>query len=159
MHYLSAFDWPRFSSFCNCLCISNYFSDSPIYTPQDGDMWMLAKLNVQLTDLGCSQMVEHLTKVHFVVEPLCLSYERQISNKHPFYEILRYHCLGIFTTNTLAAPELLDERKALHEIFGYGHEGAAELLRQTAQILQWEDLKPSNNIKARIPCKLWSYYL
>ena len=34
-----------------------------MYTPDDGDYWMLAKLNVQVTDLGYAQIVEHLAKV------------------------------------------------------------------------------------------------
>ena len=34
-----------------------------MYTPDDGDYWMLAKLNVQVTDLGYGQIVEHLAKV------------------------------------------------------------------------------------------------
>ena len=36
---------------------------SEVYTPNDGDNWLIAKLNVQLTDLGYSQIVEHLSKV------------------------------------------------------------------------------------------------
>ena len=34
-----------------------------MYTPNDGDNWLIAKLNVQVTDLGYSQIVEHLSKV------------------------------------------------------------------------------------------------
>ena len=34
-----------------------------MYTPEDGDNWMLAKLNLQITDLGYAQIVEHLGKV------------------------------------------------------------------------------------------------
>lgn len=36
---------------------------SKVYTPNDGDNWLIAKLNVQVTDLGYSQIVEHLSKV------------------------------------------------------------------------------------------------
>lgn len=36
---------------------------SSVYTPTNGDNWMMAKLNVQITDLGYSQLVEHLDKV------------------------------------------------------------------------------------------------
>ena len=38
-------------------------SGSAVYTPEDGDNWMLAKLNLQITDFGYSQIVEHLAKV------------------------------------------------------------------------------------------------
>ena len=42
-------------------------SGSVVYTPKDEGNWMLAKLNVQITDLGYSQIAEHLGKVlsHF----------------------------------------------------------------------------------------------
>ena len=43
--------------------ITLFPSDSRVFTPKDGDNWMIAKLNLQLTDLGYSQMVEHLAKV------------------------------------------------------------------------------------------------
>ena len=37
--------------------------DSAVYTPADGDNWLLAKLNVQITDIGYAQITEHLAKV------------------------------------------------------------------------------------------------
>ena len=37
-----------------------------MYTPEDGDNWILAKLNLQITDLGYAQIVEHLGKVNIV---------------------------------------------------------------------------------------------
>ena len=37
--------------------------DSAVYTPNDGDNWMMAKLNVQVTDIGYAQIVEHLGRV------------------------------------------------------------------------------------------------
>ena len=37
-----------------------------MYTPEDGDNWMLAKLNLQITDLGYAQIVEHLGKVNII---------------------------------------------------------------------------------------------
>ena len=37
--------------------------DSAVYTPADGDNWLLAKLNVQITDVGYAQITEHLAKV------------------------------------------------------------------------------------------------
>ena len=42
------------------------FLGSAVYTPEDGDNWMLAKLNLQITDLGYAQIVEHLGKVNII---------------------------------------------------------------------------------------------
>ena len=58
---------------CITFCFQNYAkitlfpSDSRVFTPKDGDNWMIAKLNLQLTDLGYSQMVEHLAKVCIIM--------------------------------------------------------------------------------------------
>ena len=40
-----------------------FFLDSVVFTPKDEGNWMMAKLNVQVTDLGYAQIVEHLAKV------------------------------------------------------------------------------------------------
>ena len=40
-----------------------HFLDSAVFTPNDEGNWMMAKLNVQVTDLGYAQIVEHLAKV------------------------------------------------------------------------------------------------
>ena len=42
-------------------------SGSVVYTPKDEGNWVLGNLNVQITDLGYSQIAEHLGKVssHF----------------------------------------------------------------------------------------------
>lgn len=45
-----------------------FSSDSAVYTPKDGDNWMLAKLNVQTTDIGYSQLAEHLGRVRILNE-------------------------------------------------------------------------------------------
>ena len=45
------------------IVLTLYSLDSAVYTPEDDGNWMLAKLNVQITDLGYAQIVEHLAKV------------------------------------------------------------------------------------------------
>ena len=37
--------------------------ESVVFTPEDEGNWMMAKLNVQVTDLAYAQIVEHLAKV------------------------------------------------------------------------------------------------
>ncbi|XP_031570628.1 arachidonate 5-lipoxygenase-like [Actinia tenebrosa] len=122
---------------------------SPVYTPNDGDLWTLAKLNVQLTDLEVSQIVEHLSKVHFIAEGLCVSVERQLSYQHPLYVIMRYHCRGVLVANTYGGPVLLADNLKLDSLFPYGYEGANELVAKTAKMFEWGDIKLENNIKRR----------
>ncbi|KAK3712221.1 hypothetical protein QZH41_009769, partial [Actinostola sp. cb2023] len=121
--------------------------DSPVFTPSDGDKWMMAKLTVQQTDLQTSQTVEHLSKVHMISEVLCLSIERQLSKKHPLYAIMKYHCRGIYTTNTLGKPVLLAPQQQLHRVYAMGHKGSNFLLKSTSKTVVWGDLNMEANIK------------
>ena len=52
--------------FQNKINLTISVTGSAVYTPKDGDNWMIAKLNVQITDLGYAQLVEHLDKVSTV---------------------------------------------------------------------------------------------
>ncbi|XP_031574298.1 uncharacterized protein LOC116308077 [Actinia tenebrosa] len=122
---------------------------SQVFTPNDGDLWMLAKLNVQLTDLLCSQIVEHLSKVHLVSEALCLSVERQLSQRHPLYEIMKYHCRGVLTTNTIGGPALLKPMEKMHRLAPFGHEGSSYLVNEVSKSLEWKDLEFTNNMRKR----------
>ena len=128
--------------------------DAPVYTPEDGDNWMLAKLNVQLSDYSTSQIVEHLCKVHFTVEPICLALERQLSEKHPLYDFMRFHCRGIFTANTLGGPTLLHDLLDLDHLLEFGNEGANHLTKAAAKIINWQDLDLKNNIKVVLRLRL-----
>ena len=120
-----------------------------MFTPEDGDKWMLAKLTAQQTDLECSQTVEHLSKVHLIAEILCLSIERQLSKLHPLYAIMKYHCRGIFTANTFGKPALLVEEEVLDNVYAYGAEGSNHLVKEVAKIVNWKDLNMETNIKVR----------
>ena len=126
----------------------DFFSDSPVYTPKDGDLWTLAKLNVQLTDFEISQITEHL-KVHLVTEGFCLSIERQLSYQHPLHAIMRFHCLGVLTANTYGGPVLLADNQQLDYLFPYGYKGSNKLVVNSAKTFEWSDIKLQNNIKVK----------
>jgi hypothetical protein len=94
-----------------------------------------------------NQIVEHLSKVHLVSEGLCMSVERQLSEYHPLYAIMKYHCRGVFLANTLGAPVLLDPNEELDNLFPYGAIGANELVKKISKSYDWSDLNFENNIK------------
>jgi len=46
--------------------------DSAVYTPEDEDNWLMAKLNVQITDIGYAQIAEHLARVTTAIKKLTI---------------------------------------------------------------------------------------
>ncbi|XP_066016500.1 polyunsaturated fatty acid 5-lipoxygenase-like [Pocillopora verrucosa] len=127
----------------------DYTPDSSVYTPDDDDNWMLAKLNVQVTDLGYAQIVEHLGKVHFLMEPFCVVLQRTLSSSHPLHQILKYHCRDVTVPNTLGVPKLLNEGQFMDQLFAFGNEGTTRLLKNAQPLSMWDVTDFRNEIKKR----------
>eukprot|EP00794_Sanderia_malayensis_P009939 gene9939-10959_t len=121
---------------------------SKVYTPKDGYLWQMAKAQVQVTDVFYGNIFEHLLKVHLNMEPLCVGINRHLSKFHPLHEILKFHCRGIMPVNKNGVYSLLGYGKATQNLFGYGNEGAAELLRRGFKIAKWNDFS-LQNVKER----------
>lgn len=111
---------------------------SKVYTPNDGDNWLIAKLNVQITDLGYSQIVEHLSKVHFLMEPFCVSLKRTLPGLHPLNQILKYHCREISLPNVLVPPSLFGQGTFLDLLFANGNAGSQRLVGDAHKFVTWE---------------------
>ncbi|XP_078384528.1 polyunsaturated fatty acid 5-lipoxygenase-like [Oculina patagonica] len=127
----------------------DYKPGSAVYSPKDGDNWLIAKLNVQITDLGYSQIVEHLDKVHFFIEPFCVCLKRTLPPRHPLQQILKFHCREVTVPNTLGTPALTTEIGFVASLFAYGAEGANRLVRDGQQFATWDVTDYRNNIKKR----------
>jgi len=124
-------------------------AESPVYTPKDKGLWMLAKLNVQSADLGFNQVAEHLAKTHLLMEPFCVSKDRQLSEWHPLHQILKYHCRGISITDKLAFKILLGKNGGLHKLFPYGYYGAVSVALRSFRQTSWNDTDFLENIRKR----------
>ena len=122
---------------------------SPVYTPKDKGLWNLAKLNVQGADLGYNQVAEHLAKTHLLMEPFCVSKDRQLSQWHPLHQILKFHCRGISITDKLAFALLLSKNGNLHKLFPYGYLGAVSVALRSFRQTSWKDTNFLENIKVK----------
>lgn len=113
---------------------------------------MLAKLSVQGADVGYNQVAEHLAKTHLLMEPFCVSKDRQLSERHPLHQMIKYHCRGISITDKLAFKILLAKNAKLHKLFPYGYHGAVSIALRQFRLASWKDTDFLNNI--RVMCIL-----
>ncbi|KAL9986386.1 hypothetical protein ACROYT_G000525 [Oculina patagonica] len=113
--------------------------DSAVYSPEDGDLWALAKENFQVTDFAYVEMVEHLLKTHLMMEPFCVCILRHLSKLHPLHQLLKYHCRGLLPTNKVGFPKLIDDKAYMHQLFAIGNTGSVTLLVRAYQTLTWAD--------------------
>lgn len=125
------------------------FSDSPVYQSSDGHKWLLAKQIFQVADFAHAEMIEHLLKTHLVLEPICVVAKRALSEFHPLSHLLRWHCRGLFVTNSYGLPRLVLPNGYMHKLFAIGNVGAIELLNKGYADMSWEDVDFLKNIKVK----------
>ena len=103
---------------------------------------------IQRADLFYAELIEHLLKTHFLMERICVIMRRTLSVFHPLHQIFKWHCRGLFVTNSLPKA-LLDKGQFLHKLFAIGHAGALELLNKAYPDLSWLDTEFDKNLEVK----------
>jgi len=74
---------------------------NPVYTPADGEHWMMAKMFVQTADLIVQTVWTHSMRSHYLVGSLVLATYRNLSQNHPLFALLKPHWQDTLAVNTL----------------------------------------------------------
>ncbi|CAN0224047.1 unnamed protein product [Ectocarpus sp. 6 AP-2014] len=81
---------------------------APIFTPDDGYNWKIAKACFEAADFVIHQVVSHLGNTHIVLEAPMVSMYRQLPKEHPIHALFAPHVEGTALINW-GADELLME--------------------------------------------------
>lgn len=122
-------------------------SAGTVYTPKDGLLWNISRAQLQISDMFIGQISEHLLKTHFKMEPLCVTLHRHLSKMHPLHQILKYHCRGLLPVNKNGVKVLFRTDETLKSLFGYGAEGATQLVNEEFLKMTWNDTDLELNLK------------
>jgi len=79
----------------------------PVFTPLDGDNWMVAKTIVQMADSNYHELVSHLGRTHLFVEPFVLATKRKLPPHHKLRILLDPHFEGTILINYGAHKTLI----------------------------------------------------
>lgn len=88
-------------------CAPQPGADNPIFLPQDGDNWLIAKTIVQIADANFHEAVSHLGRTHLFVEPFVIATHNQFSPTHPLFILLTPHLVGTLAINDAAQSNLI----------------------------------------------------
>jgi hypothetical protein len=114
----------------------------------------MAKEEIQRADITYTELVEHLLKTHILMEPICVIMRRTLSFFHPLHQIFKWHCRGLFVTNSLGLQALLKPGEFLNKLFTIGHVGGVELLNKAYPSMSWADTEFDKNLEViRNICK------
>jgi arachidonate 15-lipoxygenase len=79
-----------------------------LYTPDDAPMdWLLAKLAVQVADGNSQELGAHFAHCHAVMAPFAIVTNRQLSVRHPVYQLLEPHFRFMLYDNQLGLDYFL----------------------------------------------------
>ncbi|NVB38527.1 lipoxygenase [Pseudenhygromyxa sp. WMMC2535] len=82
-------------------------NSTPIFYPDDGEGWELAKLHIQTADGNYHELISHLGLTHFLVEPFAVATHRNLAQNHPVYLLLLPHFQGTLFINNAAVTSLV----------------------------------------------------
>ena len=118
-----------------------------MFTPEDSELWLMAKQALQVADFAQNQIVEHLYKVHTFMEPLCVCMHRNLAKLHPIHHLLKHHCRGLIGTNSFVPPFLLADDGSINTLLAVGRSGSLVMMSRAYQEISWDDTDFLDNIK------------
>jgi arachidonate 15-lipoxygenase len=80
-----------------------------LFTRFDDDTdWLIAKLCVQIADGNHHEMITHLGRTHFVMEPMAVVTARNLAHNHPLGLLLRPHFRYMLGLNSRGREQLIN---------------------------------------------------
>ena len=92
--------------------------DNPIFTPDDGYNWRIAKTIVEIADGNYHESITHLGRTHLTIEPFAIAAHRQFGPRHPVNVLLQPHFDGTLAVNHLARMKLISVGGVIDKILG-----------------------------------------
>ena len=80
-------------------CQQTSVSENPVFTPLDGDNWMVAKTIVQMADSNYHELISHLGRTHLLVEPFVLATKRKLPANYQLIILLEPNFEGTILIN------------------------------------------------------------
>ncbi len=99
-------------------CEQNPGPDNPVFTPDDGFNWLIAKTIVEMADGNYHEAVTHLGRTHLFIEPFVVTTQRQLGFNHPLGRLLRPHFEGTLAINSAAQERLIADGGNVNALTG-----------------------------------------
>lgn len=124
-------------------CRPTAAADNPLFTPDDGWNWLIAKTIVETADGNLHEASTHLARTHLVMEAFVMATYRQLARRHPLSVLLRPHFEGTLAINDSAWKHLVADGGAVDRLLG----GTIE----TSRGLAAKSLHSMNLMDERLP--------
>lgn len=123
--------------------------ENPIFTPDDGYNWRIAKTIVEIADGNYHEAITHLGRTHLTVEPFIVAAHRQFGRNHPINVLLQPHFDGTLAINHLARLKLISEDGVVDRLLGGKISATLGLTAWGVQYHPFMDLLPIDSFRRR----------
>ncbi len=112
---------------------------NPIFVPDDGQGWEIAKSLVQTADGNLHQAVHHFAHTHLVLEPFAVATLRQLSVRHPLGSLLRVHIEGTLYINSSAISNLIAPGGGVNAVMAGRIDAVHDVIGSTVRAYHFDD--------------------
>lgn len=123
--------------------------DNPIFTPDDGYNWRIAKTIVEIADGNYHEAITHLGRTHLTLEPFVIAAHRQLGVNHPLNVLLQPHFDGTLAVNHLARLKLISPDGVVDRLLGGTINATLGLIAWGVQNHAFKELLPSESFLRR----------
>lgn len=99
-------------------CRQQPADDNPVFTPDDGYNWLIAKTIVEIADGNIHEASTHLGRTHLAMEPFVVTTHRHLGPNHPLCLLLWPHFEGTLAINGASWQHLIAEKGGVDKLFG-----------------------------------------
>jgi arachidonate 15-lipoxygenase len=123
--------------------------ENPIFTPDDGYNWRIAKTIVEIADGNYHEAVTHLGRTHLTIEPFAVAAHRQFGPLHPLNVLLQPHFNGTMAINHLARQKLISPGGVVDQLLAGKISSTLELTARAVQNHAFKDQIPAETFRRR----------
>ncbi len=122
---------------------------NPIFTPDDGYNWRIAKTIVEIADGNYHESITHLGRTHLTVEPFIVAAHRQFGPTHPLNVLLQPHFDGTLAVNHLARIKLISPGGVIDKLMSGTINATLGLAAWGVQGHAFKNMLPPETFRAR----------
>ncbi|WP_020471364.1 lipoxygenase family protein [Zavarzinella formosa] len=123
--------------------------DNPVFTPDDGYNWRIAKTIVEIADGNYHEAITHLGRTHLTIEPFVVAARRQFGPNHPLNVLLRPHFDGTLAINNMARMKLISPDGVVDRLLAGKISATLGLSAWAVQGHAFMDLLPTESFRRR----------
>jgi arachidonate 15-lipoxygenase len=123
--------------------------ENPIFTPDDGYNWRIAKTIVEIADGNYHEAITHLGRTHLTIEPFAVAAHRQFAPHHPLNVLLQAHFNGTMAINHLARQKLISPGGVVDQLLAGKISATLGLTAGAVQNHLFKDQMPRETFRRR----------